>query len=421
MSIDSIDTINEQIAELERERERVLRDAEGDDFETVTREPDVDASGSVGQSAVPDRRSRSVLRALGRIVPRRRSRRVGLLLVCLLIASGTAVGVVELMKRDGLPPGVAFHVDGQDITQAQLATEIQTLHALYGIQAPTSGAALDTFQRDVAKAYAVSLVLDQAASARHIVIADKQAQDVLTRYMQQQFGNSSDAVTQFDTALGQVGTSESDVLTEIKRQLAVTELFGQVTAGITVSDAQVAAEFTQTKASLATPEQRDIHNIVVQASSTGQWLMKQLAAGASFDRLASQFSLDAATNKVGGDLGSVSASQLDSGYAKVAFAAPLNKPFGPIQTRYGWNVGEVVKIVPAAPANYAQVKGSLHDQMLLAAQLTVWRAWLGSEIRNAHVEYARAYLPADPNSAPTGAPGSPEVPGAASSAAGTGR
>jgi peptidyl-prolyl cis-trans isomerase C len=304
---------------------------------------------------------------------------------------------------------VAFQVAGHNVTATQLDGEVQTLQALYGIQAPTSARGLATFRRSAAKAYAVSLILDRAARDRHIVIADKQAQDVLTRYLQQQFGNASDAVTQFDAALGQVGTSERAVLTEIKRQLAITQLFDQVSAGVQVSDAQVAANFAKNKASLATPEKRDVHNIVVQTKATAQSLMTQLAHGASFDRLAANFSLDSSTKKSGGDLGSVPASDLDAGYAKVAFAAATGQPFGPIKTQYGWNVGEVGQIVPATPAVYAKVKSSLHEQMVLDRQLAIWRKWLGGEIRKAHVQYAPMYQPAEPNAAPTGGPGAPDT------------
>jgi peptidyl-prolyl cis-trans isomerase C len=315
---------------------------------------------------------------------------------------------------------VAFQVAGHDVTVAELDTEIQTLQALYGITAPTSASALDTFRRSAAKAYAVSIVLDRAASARHIVIADKQAQDVLTRYLQQQFGNSTDAMTQFDAALGQVGTTETAVITELKRQLSITQLFDQVAAGVHISDAQVAAEFTKDKASLATPEKRDVHNIVVQTQATAESVLSQLKHGASFTKLAATYSLDQSTRSKGGDLGSVQASDLDAGYAKVAFAAQTGAPFGPIQTQYGWNVGEVVSVTQSAPAVLANVKSSLTSQMMLDAQLAIWRTWLSGQIKAANVRYASEYLPPDPNSAPSTQPGTPDVPTASSSSASAG-
>jgi peptidyl-prolyl cis-trans isomerase C len=340
-----------------------------------------------------------------RLAPRTRRAIVATVVAALLCAGGVATGTVLLLRSDGLPKGVAFQVAGHNVTESQLEDEVQTLHALYGIAAPKSAKAMDAFRRSAAKAYAVSLILDRAASGRHIVIADKQAQDVLTRYLAQQFGNSSDAMTKFDTALGRVGTSEQAVLTEIKRQLAISQLFNQVTAGVTVTDTQVAAEFAKDKASLATPEKRDIRNIVVATKAAAVAVLTKLRHGAPFDQLAAHYSLDASTKSSAGDLGTVGAADLDSGYAKVAFAAAPHAPFGPIQTRYGWNVGEVASIVPSVPAVYPKVKGSLRQQMVLAHRLTMWRSWLGQQIRAADVRYAAEYQPADPDSAPRGAPG----------------
>jgi peptidyl-prolyl cis-trans isomerase C len=416
MSIDSLETITAQIARLERDRKRMVRLAEAEreladlrlelddvvDVEAVD-----DTADDVAAPTLLVRWRGRIAVLVAHLVPRTRRSIVATVVAGVLVIGAATTGTVWLLRSDGLPKGVAFQVAGRNVTAAQLDAEVQTLRALYGIQAPKSAKALNTFRRSAAKAYAVSLILDRAASARHIVIADKQAQDVLTRYLQQQFGNSSDAESKFDNALGQVGTSAKAVLTEIKRQLAVSRLFDQVTASVAVSDAQVAAEFAKDKASLATPERRDVHNIVVASEATATALLTQLRHGASFDRLAKSYSLDSSTKSSGGDLGTVAAADLSSAYATTAFAAAPRTPFGPIKTQYGWNVGEVVSIVPSSPAVYAKVKDGLRQQMVLARQLTIWRGWLSGEIRKAHVHYAAKYLPADPNSAPTGAPAAP--------------
>jgi peptidyl-prolyl cis-trans isomerase C len=88
-------------------------------------------------------------------------------------------------------------------------------------------------------------------------------------------------------------------------------------------------------------------------------------------------------------------------------------PFGPVKTASGWNVGEVTRVSPAAPAVYATAKTALKSQMLVAAQLVVWRGWLGRQITSAHVRYAAKYRPSKPNSAPTTGPGQVNLPAAA--------
>jgi peptidyl-prolyl cis-trans isomerase C len=410
----------------ESEAERLSGDALDSDVSPDDTEPDqlsasdeIDIDSAEPQTPEPEEgRWRWLHTAVARCLPRRKRSVVAAMVATALLIASAITGAVLLNRQEGLPSGVAFQVKGRNVRQSKLSAEVQTLGALYGIQAPTSATALDTFHRNAAKAYAVSIVLDDAVQARHIVIADKQAQDVLARYLQEQFGNSADVVTQFDTALGQVGTSETAVLAEIKRQLAISQLYDQVTAAASVSDAEVAAQFAKDKASLATPEQRDIHNIVVQSEATARALLVKLAHGGAFDTLAADFSLDAATRSKGGDLGTVQASDLEAGYAKVAFAAKTGVPFGPIKTQYGWNVAIVTKVLPATAAEYAKIKDGLHARLVLNKQLALWRTWIEGQIRAARVRYAAAFLPADPDSAPSGAPGSPALGAATTPAAG---
>jgi peptidyl-prolyl cis-trans isomerase C len=355
----------------------------------------------------------SFTRRLGRIRPRsRRAKAVTVLVTLAVLAGGTSA--LLFGRSNSLPKGVAFQVSGHDVTETQLNAEASTLSALYGITAPTAAKALDTFRRDVAKAYAVSLIIDKQAKSRNIVIADKSAQDVLTRYVTQIFGTAADGYDKFVQALGGVGTSEAAVLTEIKRQLAIGQLYDQITGNVAVTDAQVSANFEKNKAKLSVPEKRDISNIVVATEAQAVQIKTQLAAGTSFTSLAVKDSLDTSTSKAGGTLGEVQSAQLDAAYARVAFAAASNKPFGPVQTQYGWNVGEVTKVVPAAPAVYSTIKAALKSQLLLAAQLEVWRTWLAKQIVAAHVRYSPTYEPADPNAAPTTGPGQVALPSTAS-------
>ncbi|SBW22819.1 parvulin-like peptidyl-prolyl isomerase [Candidatus Protofrankia californiensis] len=232
------------------------------------------------------------------------------------------------------------------------------------------------------------------------MIADKMAQDALGRFIEQQFGNGSDARERFVQALGTVGTNEQAVLTEIKRQLAINQLFQRTAGTPAISDAELHTQFDQHKDQLATPERRDLRNIVVSSQAEADQVVRDAAAGTPFELLAQQRSLDGSTRDGGGALGVVTASQLDSGYAPVAFAAPPGAVFGPVQTQYGWNVGKVIQIIPPAPAVFDQVKDSLRQQVQLERQLGAWRGWLTGAIRNAHVRYAAGYRPADPDSPP---------------------
>jgi peptidyl-prolyl cis-trans isomerase C len=339
----------------------------------------------------------------------RRRRRLLAVIAVVLLATGA--GGYYWYQSTVLPAGVAFRVSDHDVTIEELGHETDTLRALYGIQAPTDAAKLETFRRDVAKSYAVSIILDNAAADRKIVVADKMAQDTLGRFVEQQFGSGNDARDKFIQALGTVGTTEAAVLVEIKRQLAVNQLFEQISSGVVIPDADVQKAFDQRKDHLGTPEQRDLHNIVVSSKAEADQVVQDIGAGAPFETVAQQRSLDASTKTAGGALGVVSAAQLDKAYADTAFAVPVNTVFGPIQTQFGWNVGRVIQVMTPVPAVFDQVKDNLKQQLQLEQQLGKWRTWLADSIKGASVQYADGYRPADPDAPPQGQPGTPGVAG----------
>ena len=299
-----------------------------------------------------------------------------------------------------LPEGVAFRVQGTDVTEKELEDQVRTLSALYGVKAPTEPSRLDTFRRDVAKSTAVAMVIDNAAAARHIGVADKQVSDFLGQYVAQYYGDGQAGRDAYIKDLADKGTSEVKVLAELKRQMVVKELFTQVTAGVTVTDQDVRTTFDQRKAEFATPERREIHNIVVNTKDEADQLLAELKAGGNFEALAQQRSLDGSTRNEGGNLGLISARELEKPYADAAFSAPVGSLFGPVQTQFGFNVGKVVQSQPPGPADFEKIKDGIRRLVLSERADAKWRAFLTDEIKNADVIYADRYRPADPNGLP---------------------
>ncbi|WP_435581938.1 peptidylprolyl isomerase [Amycolatopsis thermoflava] len=345
-------------------------------------------------------------------LPRSRRGRIMTSLVLVVLLSGAGLAWWSV-RADDLPDDAVFAYDGQIETVAQLEERLRTLTALYGVQPPDQqdAAKSDAFRRDTAKAVAVGMVLDRAARDRGIVIGDKAARDVLTRFISQQIGEGPEARSKFVQALGTTGTSEDAVLDEIKRQLAVSQLFDSVTRGSSISDGEVADAFEKRKAQLDTPERRQLSNIVVKTKEEADQVLADLGAGTPFETLVAQRSLDGSTRDNGGDLGQVTVAQLEDGYAKAAFAAPVGGLFGPVQTAHGWNVGRVRQVLPPQPAVFDQVKEQLKQQLTLEKALATWRGWLGAQLADANVRYADAYRPADPAAPPQEAPGWSPAPG----------
>jgi peptidyl-prolyl cis-trans isomerase C len=327
----------------------------------------------------------------------RKGRFIAVATIAVVLA--VAAGTLAWTKLTSLPEDAAFAYGDKVVTKEQLNGRVESLRALYGVTPPADPAKRSSFQRDIAKSVAVSMILDHAGSQRNIVVSDKQARDVLDRFINSQFGEGGrDA---FVRALGNVGTSERDVLGEIKRQLTVSRLMNQVTRGVTVSDQELRTAYEQRRNRLGTPEKRAISNVVVGSQQEANQVLGEIGSGAPIAALAARHSLDGSTRKTGGSLGELTRGQLEKTVGDEAFTAPAGGTYGPVRGKFGWNVGKVDRVVPAVPPRFDTIKESLRQTLKAEKALQRWRSWLGEQIRSAQVEYAPAYRPADPQAPPS--------------------
>lgn len=331
---------------------------------------------------------RSLTRGRGRLV-------AGLVLLAMV-----AVPVSVVMARDDrLPDDAALRVEDTVVSEVDLQRRVDVLKALYGVSEPRRKARLDQFRRDVAKAIAVSMILEAAAREREIEVAERAARSTLNRVVEREFPDAGRS--QFVRALGNLGVSEAEVLDEVQRQMVVSRLFDEVTAEVSVTAQEVADAYADRHDELVVPQRRRISNIVVAERATAVEVLRQARAGTPFARLVRVYSLDASTRRSDGDLGLVSRSDLEGDYGRAAFRAAVNGVFGPVKTRFGWNVGRATAVRPAKPMSLADVRGELRQQLETEKALATWRSWVAAQIKETKVEYAEAYRPADPDSPPT--------------------
>lgn len=327
-------------------------------------------------------------------------------LVAILAAIIAVVAAVVLLTRPNVPEGAAFVYGDRVVSTKELNKRIDALRALYGITAPKSATDRDAFRRSAAKSYAVTLILDRKAREMGVRVSEKKARDLLDRFIETQFGNRDT----FIEVLGNVGTSERAVLDEIRRQGVTIELRTKVIGDVKISDAFLKSSFERRKAELASPERRRLKNVVVGTSDEAKEVAKRLAAGESIDAVALEVSIDESTRELGGDLGNLSADQLEPEVAAAAFGVKKGEVYGPAKGSHGWNVGIVESVIPRQPAEFAAVKASLRKQLEQEQGQRIWSDWLAKAIREADVHYADAYRPGDPDAPPPLAPPSTAPP-----------
>jgi peptidyl-prolyl cis-trans isomerase C len=298
------------------------------------------------------------------------------------------------------PPGAALEAEGRSVSVDELDHRVEVLRALYGVQPPkeddTKAAA--AFRGDAAKAVAVAVVIDQEVSRRKLTSAEKTARDAMDRFIADRYPQGGRA--KFVEQLGQDGLAEKDVLAEFQRLLDTRRLYQAVTADVKVDEAEVTKAFAERKERLAIPERRKLRHLVVSSEAGARAALARINGPESFTAVAKSVSLDASTKQQGGELGLLSADQLDPAFAKAAFSTPKGRTFGPVHTRYGWHAGVVEDITPGHPVTLAEVHDSFRDQLLNEKRLAVWRRYLADRIGRAKVCYADRFRPPDPSAPP---------------------
>jgi peptidyl-prolyl cis-trans isomerase C len=344
-------------------------------------------------------------------VRRRPVGRGAVILVAVAALAGVSAAAIAARDNDPCPPAAAaLSVRGKVVSTDELQRRLEVLRALYGVQPPQDEPRAAVFRGDAAKAVAVALLVEQDVKRRHLEAADKSVRDALDRFIAERYPQAGREG--FVQALGNEGVSEADVLAEFRRLLETRRLFEAISAGVKLTDDEVAAAFEKSQDQLAVPERRKLRHLVVATEEEAKAALARVRKGESFAAVASAVSLDASTKAQGGALGLLSATELDPAFAKEAFAAAVGQPFGPVKTNLGWHVGVVEEIVPGRPVTLDEVRNSLRDQLLGARRLEAWRAYLGNEIKAAKICYSQRFRPSDPTAPPPDLnPAVPAAPG----------
>jgi peptidyl-prolyl cis-trans isomerase C len=326
--------------------------------------------------------------------------RVPVVLVAVAVLAGVGGVAIAAARRGGAcpPPGAALKAGGRAVSVEELERRVEVLRDLYGVQPPKDGKAVATFRGDAAKALAVAVILDQDVAHRRLRSAEKTARDAMDRFIADRYPQGGRR--KFVEELGAKGLAENDVLGEFRRLLDTRRLYQVVTAKVKVDEAEVKKAFAERRDKLAVPERRKLRHLVVATEAAARAALSRVNKSETFAAVAKAVSLDAKTKDQGGELGLLSADQLDPAFAKAAFSTAKGRAFGPVQTKFGWHLGVVEGVTPGHPVTLGEVHDSLRGQVLGEQQLKVWRQYLGRQIGQARICYADRFRPGDPSAPP---------------------
>ncbi|HZZ48027.1 MAG TPA: SurA N-terminal domain-containing protein [Pseudonocardia sp.] len=161
---------------------------------------------------------------------------VGLVVLLLALAAGT---VIAGYRERSLPHDAVLRVGHAVVSEEQFATRATLLTVLYRVVPPADPEGRNAYRRAIAKAVALSTVLDQQARARGTTVTDREVGERLDDLVTVSFPDGPDA---FAARLASAGLGRRELLAEVRHQLTTARLFDQVTAAVPApSDVELAA------------------------------------------------------------------------------------------------------------------------------------------------------------------------------------
>lgn len=168
----------------------------------------------------------------------------------------------------------------------------------------------------------------------------------------------------FQQQLKNSGVQVDDIKKQIRIDLYKERLLGDK---LKVAQDEIKKYFDENRQKLATPEQVHLKHILTMTEQEAKDLVLSLNAGANFDLLAKEKSLDTATKDRGGDLGFFSKGMLIPEIQEKAFSLQSGG-IDIVKTAMGFHVIIVVEKKPAKEATWDKETQNFIEQILKQAK-----------------------------------------------------
>lgn len=213
------------------------------------------------------------------------------------------------------------------------------------------------------------LLLRQAAASQGVTADPAEVEKKLAR-IKAQFGDGD----MFEKQLAEAGTTIEKLKSEVTDQLVLNRLIVTVRK-LSIKDEDVKKAFEQHKDKLAAPAAVHLKHILVKTQAEADDVVKQIKAGADFEKLAAEKSLAPTGKLKGGDYGFVSKGMLPPEVDQLAFSLKTGE-LRVMPSKKGFHVFQALELRPAKPAKFSEVREELRDMLLAEKIKAVLPAYL---------------------------------------------
>ena len=173
-----------------------------------------------------------------------------------------------------------------------------------------------------------------------------------------------DSEEAFLSAMSDAGIKDEAFLRSLVRE---SELSRRTVAAlqedIEIKDYQVQIFYDANRASLERPAQTCARHILVETFEEAQALSAELGAGASFEELAAENSIDPGSAARGGDLGCFGPGRMVPQFEEAAFNTPIGTVSEPTQSDFGYHLVLPYERQQASLVPLEEVASEIRDEL----------------------------------------------------------
>mgnify|MGYP001820530167 FL=1 len=213
-------------------------------------------------------------------------------------------------------------------------------------------------------------LLFQESKKKGIQVKSEAVSDQLQK-IKQRYPNPEE----FKKLLSSMGLTESDVLSQIARGMAIQELIDkEVAEKIKVSDEETKSFYDRNPQLFQQPEQVKASHILIKVQSNApdeqkaearkkiETVQQKVQKGEDFATLAKTYS-EGPSGPRGGDLGYFRRGQMVKPFEEAAFSLKPNETSDIVETQFGYHLIKVDDKKPATKMAYAEVKDRLSEHL----------------------------------------------------------
>lgn len=200
-------------------------------------------------------------------------------------------------------------------------------------------------------------------------------------------GVQPDAETEGAAPEAQPGSAADDRDRVRRRALIETLVRQEMHSKIEVTRAEIDTYYASHRSEFERPRTAQVRQIVLKTRDEALDVLRQLRAGADFGELAAERSI-APEADVGGDLGTVTAEDLQPEISEACFSLPVGQLSREIESPFGFHVIQILARNPPTTPTLQDVEAKISETLQSQKREAAFERWLADLRAKANIRLA---------------------------------